>query len=166
MKLTHNFRSFPRKEFSEFGILTRFILIFSILALFFLSLFSELSSTFFRLNKSVASAKSTRAQDVDINKFLEQAAEDAASSRINEAKQKLKIVLEFDPNNIYANEMNNNLVRELDGVESEISRTLAVINLQPNWKEAWIKLADLYEKAGNSKLASEAREKARSLKTS
>lgn len=166
MKLTHNSRNFSRKVFNEFGTLTRFIIIFGVLAIFFLSWFFESSNIFFKQNESVSGAKSAKTQDVDIKMNLVQAAQDAASGKINEAREKLKIVLEFEPDNIYANDMNSKITREFEGVEKEISRTLQIINLQPNWKEAWVKLADLYDKAGNAKLAAEAREKARSLKTS
>lgn len=166
MKLTHNFRIFFRKIFSELGTITRAILIFSVLAIFLASLFYESSDLFFAQNIHVAGVKSTKAEEVDINKNLEQAAENIALGQISQAVQKLKFVLEFEPNNVYANEMNGNLVRELDNVEREITRTLEIIHLQPNWKEAWVKLADLYEKTGNFKLEAEAREKARSLRTS
>lgn len=166
MKLTHNIRIFSRKIFSELEMLTRLILIISVLTIFLLTVFFESSRLKFDSSKSLAAAKNIRVQGVDIDDYLKSASEDVAYGRITEARQKLNIILEFEPDNKYAFQIFNNLFGESDDIEKQISRTLTIINIQPNWKDAWVRLADLYEKAGNPKLATEARERARGLKTS
>ena len=166
MKLTHNFRNYYRKVFSKFETISRLVLVLLVFAIFLFSLFFIPADLNFIKSESVKGAVSVQNGNVDVSKFLAQAAEDIALGRMNEARQKIDIVLEFDPSNIYANEMHSNLTGSHRDVEREISQTLQVIKLQPNWREAWVKLADLYERAGNPKLAAEAREKARGLKTS
>ena len=166
MKLTHYFRIISRKLLSNFETYTRILIILGVLSIFFLISVYDPSNIFFGQIKSVAGARNSKDMGVNVDAILRQAAEDAALGRISEARDKLKIVLVFEPNNIYANGINSNLESKLDEINKEISETLEIVNLQPNWKEAWVKLAELYDKTGNLKLAAEAREKARGLKTS
>lgn len=127
-------------------------------------LFADIGD-FLRNNGSHVLGSKSR-QDIDIQGLVNQTALDISNKNFREANKHLSIVLEFDPSNVYALEMNRKLDSQVREIEVEILRTLKIVELQPNWKEAWLKLADLYEKVGKSELAEEARERAKGLKTS
>lgn len=162
MNFPQNFRTISRKNVRWFG---RLGLVAIVMVGFLLCLFIASPKGFMGLggNKVLGTQKGP---GVDIKDLLSQAAGDIETQRISAAREKLSIVLAFEPKNPYALEMTRKVQVQLDELEAEISMTLSILNKQPNWKEAWIKLADLYDKAGNVELASDAREKAKSLKTS
>ena len=66
---------------------------------------------------------------------------DISGKNFKEASRQLAIVLEFEPNNVYATEMRRKIDWQISEIENEILKTVKIVEVQPNWKEAWIKLA-------------------------
>lgn len=165
MSLAHNFRNISRSFIQNFAHISRWIMVFVISFVFLIGLFYVGFGNFLKISEGQVLGDESR-QDIDIERFVNQAALDISHQNLKEARRLLSIILEFEPGNVYAIEMNRKLVLQFNEVEKDILKTLKIVEVQPNWREAWIKLADLYEKTGNSKLAAEAREKARNLKTS
>lgn len=165
MKLTHNFRRISRNFSKNIKDICRWFVVLSVLIIFSLVLlFISFGDFLKNTGHKILGDKSS--QDIDIKKLVNQAALDISHKNFEEADKHLAIVLEFEPNNVYSIEMKRKLVLQIEEIEIEILKTLKIVEMQPNWREAWIKLADLYEKAGHSNLAANAREKARNLKTS
>lgn len=113
--------------------------------------------------KNVLGGKKTNG--LDTKQLLKEAADDLSNGRPFDAQKKLKIVLEFKPTNSYALEMMGKVSSNSQEVEFEINRTLEILSKQPDWKEAWFRLADLYERSGQAEMAYYARQKAKVLKT-
>lgn len=106
-----------------------------------------------------------KANGVDTRQLIKEAADDLAGARPFEAEKKLKIILEFKPANSYALTMMGKVNASSQEIEFEINRTLEILTKQPDWQEAWFRLADLYEKSGQAEMADYARGKAKVLKT-
>lgn len=106
-----------------------------------------------------------KANGVDTRKLNKEAADDFAGGRTFEAEKKLKTVLEFKPANSYALTMMGKVNANSQEIEFEINKTLEILNKQPDWQEAWFRLADLYERSGQTEMADYAKEKAKELKT-
>lgn len=162
LNFPQNFRTISRIDAPWLGRLT----LVAVVMVVFLSclLISRPKSLFGLSEQSILGTK--KGPGVDLKDLLNQASGDIEAQRIGEAREKLSIVLAFEPKNAYAMEMTRKIQVQLDELEAEIVNTLSILDKQPNWKEAWLKLGDLYERAGNMELASGAREKARGLKTS
>lgn len=129
-------------------------------------------STFFSLlyfrndglaRKNVLGEK--KSNGVDTRQLVEEAADDLADGRPFEAEKKLKIVLGFKPANSYALAMMAKVSSNSQEIEFEINRTQEILSKQPDWQEAWFRLADLYERSGQAEMADYARGKAKVLKT-
>lgn len=165
MKLAHNFRNIFRKLASNYGNVSRSIIGLIVVFFFLISLFFGKIGGFLEFNNlKVLGGKFQ--PDLDVQKLVNEAALDISTQNFKNARGKIATVLVFDPDNVYALEMNRKLVVQISEINEEISETIRVVKMQPNWREAWLKLADLYDKAENDDLASEARKKARILKTS
>lgn len=104
--------------------------------------------------------------EIDTGELLLSAANDVSKEKYKLAEEKLSTVLTFDPDNVYAREILSRVNSHFGEIEEQITKTLAVLKNQPDWQAAWIKLADLYEKVGEDELSTEAKEKAKRLKTS
>lgn len=165
MKLTHNFRRISRNKGKNFENICRWFAVLAVLIIFSIGLLFTSFGDFLRNDGNYVLGSKSK-QGIDIKELVNRAALDISQENFKEASRRLAIVLEFEPSNVYAIEMNRKLVLQIKEIEKDILKTTKIVEMQPNWREAWIKLADLYEKAGNSKLATEAREKAKGLKTS
>lgn len=106
-----------------------------------------------------------KANGVDPRQLIKEAADDLAGGRSFEAEKKLKTVLEFKPANSYALTMMGKVNANSQEIEFEINKTLEILTKQPDWQEAWFRLADLYERSGQAEMANYARGKANVLKT-
>lgn len=106
-----------------------------------------------------------KSNGVDTRQLVEEAADDLADGRPFEAEKKLKTVLEFKPANSYALAMMAKVSSNSQEIEFEINKTLEILTKQPDWQEAWFRLADLYERSGQAEMADYARGKAKVLKT-
>lgn len=165
MKLTHNFRRISRNLGKNFENIGRWFAVLSVLVIFSIGLLFTNFGDFLRNDANYVLGSKSR-QGIDIKELVNRAALSISRQNFKEAGRELAIILEFEPNNVYAIEMNRKLESRVKEVEFEILKTLKIVEMQPNWREAWIKLAELYEKVGNSELAEDARQKARGLKTS
>lgn len=132
---------------------------------FFGSLLQTQYNQWLPVNESGVLGNKARRQ-IDAGELLISAANDVSGERFKSAEEKLTTILTFDPDNAYAREILNRVNLHFEEIEAQIAKTLVILENQPDWQAAWIKLAGLYEKVGKSKLAIEAKERAKHLKVS
>lgn len=145
------------KEFKALaGVAVMLLVVFAVIETF------QLESAGLGRAKVLGEKNSSR---IDTRVLLNESADYLASGYFKEAEKKLKTILEFEPSNKYAIEMLSKTDLETSELYLEVSRTLEILDKQPDWKTAWERLSYLYERLGDQQLANVARERAKKLKT-
>ncbi|MBI3341631.1 hypothetical protein HY024_00750 [Candidatus Curtissbacteria bacterium] len=114
--------------------------------------------------KSNTGPLSLVAHNINAQQMIDRASELVAQHKYNEAQETLLIVLQFEPKNIYANDLLAKLIATSQQTQKDILRVGVVTIKRPDYKAAWEKLANLYEITGDLENARIARETANGLK--
>lgn len=100
---------------------------------------------------------------INISELLSGSADDISAGRYNIAENNLAVVLQFDPYNVYAARMIEDVRLKKVDLNAQINEMLDVVRKQPGWEAAWLRLALLYEQVGETELAKEAKVSAHHL---
>lgn len=135
------------------------IRVFAIIALIGVFVYFILSQTTVR-----ATILSDKTQGMNGTLSIERASRLAADHKYKEAQEALLMVLQFEPSNVYANNLLAKVMAMSGETKADILKVGAVTIKRPDYKAAWEKLAILYEITGDTENARQARETANGLK--
>lgn len=102
-------------------------------------------------------------KNVDSRLLLDRSYELIRQGKYDEAQDNLMIVLQFEPNNVYANELLAKVLVDSKQTDKNILKLKDVTDKRPDYKAVWTKLAILYELNGDFENARKARETADKL---
>lgn len=112
----------------------------------------------FSTGSTPIASKEAHVKNVDIKLLLGKAYELARQGRYDKAQENLMTVLQFEPNNVYANELLAKVLIDSKQTDRDILKMTDVTGKRPDYKAAWTKLANLYEINGETDNARKARE--------
>ncbi len=138
-----------------FRIFSRTFVVFAILSLFAFTLLEDTAN--------IKDNKNNNRPD-DFRVRLDRADLYLSRGDVKKAEGEINSILVFWPGNVFALEKLSK-IKDKKETYLEISKVEDTIKKRPDYKAAWIKLADLYENVGRVDLAREARSRAYKLTT-